>query len=167
MTGPAQATGLELPDAERIAAQLEVYNSDAPGSIFALQPYRNDMSLTGADGLEVTLTSMNPGVNAWFILRVAGGDHGRARFYHLENADPAAWQVSLDHRGRRAGDPARKCGTTLSIAHRGRGAIRNWRPPVPNRCPMPRSVTGPCTFATGSRATAPRARPSRNSCART
>ncbi|MFO7921909.1 MAG: hypothetical protein R6U99_14090 [Nioella sp.] len=95
MTGPAHATGLDLPDAERIAAQLEVYNSNAPGSIFALQPYRNDMSLTGADGLEVTLTSMNPGVNAWFILRVAGGDHGRARFYHLENADPAAWQVSL------------------------------------------------------------------------
>jgi len=95
MTGPVHATGLDLPEADRIAAQLAVYNSETPGSIFALQPFRNDISLTGADGLEVTLTSMNPGVNAWFILRVAGGDHGRARFYHLENANPDAWQVSL------------------------------------------------------------------------
>lgn len=92
---PALATGIELPDADTIAAQLEVYHSNSPGSIFALQPFRNEMSLTGEDGLEITLTSMNPAVNAWFILRVAGGDNGRARFYHLENADPEEWEISL------------------------------------------------------------------------
>lgn len=99
MAGHSAATGIDLPDEETIAAQLEVYNSDSPGSIYALQPFRNAMTLTGEDGLEVTLTSMNPTINAWFILSVQDPDSSRPSHYHLENAYPDIWQISLEMDG--------------------------------------------------------------------
>lgn len=95
----ALATGIGLPDEDTLQAQMEAYNSDAPGSIFALQPFRNEMSLSGENGLEVTLTSMNPMVNAWFILRVDSDDLSRPLYYHLENAAPDFWQISLEMDG--------------------------------------------------------------------
>jgi len=97
--GPALATGIGLPDEEVLQAQMEQYNSDAPGSIYALQPFRNEMTLSGDNGLEVTLTSMNPTVNAWFILRVDSDDRSRPAYYHLENAAPEFWQISLEMDG--------------------------------------------------------------------
>ena len=93
--GAALANGIGLPDEDTLLTQMEQYNSDSPGSIYALQPFRNEMSLSGADGLEVTLTSMNPTVNAWFILRVDSDDRSRPSYYHLENAAPDVWQISL------------------------------------------------------------------------
>ncbi len=97
LAAPALATGIEPADDATIQAQLDVYNSENPGSIMALQPFRNDMSATGDDGLDVTLTSMNPNINSWFVLRVQP-EEGRAAFYHLESTDPDRWQLSVELR---------------------------------------------------------------------
>ncbi|MEJ6395418.1 hypothetical protein V8J82_19310 [Gymnodinialimonas sp. 2305UL16-5] len=77
-----------------MADQLAQLGSNVPGSIFAMQPFRNAQSLTGADGTSFTLTSMNPYVNSWFVLEIAQAN-GRARTVHFENADPDTWDISL------------------------------------------------------------------------
>ena len=92
--GSARAQGLGLPDADVIAAQMAELNAAVPGSIWALNPLRNAAEATGPDGTTYRLTSLNPGVNSWFVIEIAPPS-GRARSYHLENADPAATQLSL------------------------------------------------------------------------
>ncbi len=94
---PLFADGIDLPDEDRLAAQMEAFWVDAPGSIYAMQPFRNDQTVTNDEGLEVTLTSMNPNINSWFILRVdEPGDRTRPEYFHIENADPETWQLSLE-----------------------------------------------------------------------
>lgn len=93
---PALAAGIEAPDSAQLDAQMEQFQTDAPGSIYALQPFRAAQNVVGADELQLTLTSLNPGVNAWFILEVEGqGYFANKQSYHLENADPDTWQLSL------------------------------------------------------------------------
>ncbi len=91
------AQSLETPDSETIRARMEVYESPAPGTIFDLQPFRARQEASGPGGLALGLTSLNPGVNAWFVLEVtAPGFFGTStRAYHLENADPERWRISL------------------------------------------------------------------------
>jgi len=90
-----RAQGVGLPSDGAIATQLDVLASDVPGSIWALQPFRNAQSVSGEDGTTYTLTSLNPYVNSWFVLEVAP-ENGRAQAYHLENADAELWSISLD-----------------------------------------------------------------------
>ena len=92
--GPASAQGIGLPAQALIDEQMAELNSDIPGSIWALNPFRNTQSVTGADGTTYALTSLNPHVNSWFVLEVAPAG-GRALSYHLENADPDATALSL------------------------------------------------------------------------
>ncbi len=89
------AQGIDLPAPDILDAQLSVLESDVPGSIWALQPFRNAQSVSGEDGTTYTLTSLNPNVNSWFVLEVAP-ENGRSRSYHLENADPEVWQIALN-----------------------------------------------------------------------
>ncbi len=89
---PAQA--VELPDPAVIEAQMAELNADVPGSIWALNPFRNAHEGTGADGTTYRLTSLNPSVNSWFVLEVAPVS-GRARAYHLENGDPDGTLIAL------------------------------------------------------------------------
>ncbi len=91
------AQSLETPDSETIRARMEVYESPTPGTIFDLQPFRARQEASGPGGLALGLTSLNPGVNAWFVLEVtAPGFFGATtRAYHLENADPERWRISL------------------------------------------------------------------------
>jgi hypothetical protein len=91
---PALATGIEPPSAEVLAAQMAAFQNDPPGSIFAMQPFRAEETVEGADGLQVQLISMNPNINSWFVLRVQEAG-GRPAFYHLENTDPDFWQIAL------------------------------------------------------------------------
>ncbi len=100
---PGFADGIGLPDEEQLAAQMEVFLTDAPGSIYALQPYRNSQTVSSEDGVEITLTSMNPRINSWFILEVNDPEERRPAFYHLENSAPDVWQLSLTGDGD---DPA-------------------------------------------------------------
>jgi hypothetical protein len=94
----ALAEGIGPPAPEVVSAQLEMFNASVPGSVEALQPWRNAQEVTGPDGTVYRLTSMNPHVNSWFVLDIDTGD-GRRSSWHLENADRALWQVSLDDAG--------------------------------------------------------------------
>ncbi len=88
------AQGIGLPDQAVIDAQLAQLRTNVPGSIMAMQPFRNSQVLTGGDGTTFTLTSMNPNVNSWFVLEIAPQGE-RSRFVHFENAESATWAVSL------------------------------------------------------------------------
>ncbi len=91
---PVTAQGIAPPDQAQIAEQMAVYRADVPGSIFALQPFRNEQSATAGDGTTYRLVSMNPYANSWFILEITPPS-GRSVFYHLENADPETWEFGL------------------------------------------------------------------------
>ncbi|PWK58089.1 hypothetical protein [Roseicyclus mahoneyensis] len=93
--GPlGRAQAVDLPDPAVMEAQLAELNADVPGSIWALNPFRNAHEATGDDGTTFRLTSLNPHVNSWFVLEVAPVS-GRARAYHLENGDPEATLIAL------------------------------------------------------------------------
>lgn len=95
IASPAFATGIELPDEAQLQEQMEQFLTDAPGSIFALQPFRAEQTVMGGDGLNVQLISMNPNINTWFVLRVEEEGARRPSFYHLENTDSDIWAFSL------------------------------------------------------------------------
>ncbi len=88
------AQGIGLPDQSVLDAQMAQLETAVPGSIMAMQPFRNSQILTSADGTTFTLTSMNPRVNSWFVLEITP-QGGGSRFVHFENADPSTWDVSL------------------------------------------------------------------------
>lgn len=91
---PLSAQGIGLPEAAVLELQMEEFSASVPGSIWALNPFRNAVEETGADGTVYRLTSLNPEVNSWFVLEVAPVSD-RSRSYHLENADPEGVQISL------------------------------------------------------------------------
>jgi hypothetical protein len=94
----AEAEGIAPPDEATLEARLEVFRSSVPGSIWALQPWLGRQEATAADGTTYRLTSLNPHVNSWFVLEVVAPG-GAVAAYHLENADPEVWQVSLAEDG--------------------------------------------------------------------
>ena len=73
---------------------MDAFNASVPGSIFALNPFHNEQTATDPDGRAIRLISMNPYQNAWFVLEVTG-TNGRARSYHLQNAEPENWTIEL------------------------------------------------------------------------
>ncbi|QXT41191.1 hypothetical protein KYE46_08275 [Gymnodinialimonas ceratoperidinii] len=93
-TSPTMAQGINVPDQAVINAQLAELGSNVPGSVFAMQPFRNRQTLSDADGTTYTLTSLNPHVNSWFVLETTPAG-GRSRFVHFENGDPETWEISL------------------------------------------------------------------------
>ncbi|MCZ7675864.1 MAG: hypothetical protein M5U35_08320 [Roseovarius sp.] len=85
----AQATDLMTADGALRDRQWQEYEADRPKTIRELQPFRTAAHATSADGIEVTLTSLNPNANSWFLLDVSDPARGqRAVTYHLELADP-------------------------------------------------------------------------------
>jgi hypothetical protein len=94
--GPSHvgAQGIAPPGEAAVAGRMEAFGASVPGSIMALQPWRNAQEAMAADGTTYRLTSLNPYVNSWFVLDVDTPD-GRRISYHLENADPETWQVAL------------------------------------------------------------------------
>lgn len=92
------AQGIDIPDQSVVDAQLSQLGENVPGSIFALQPFRNGQTLTAEDGTAYTLTSLNPHVNSWYVLEVTP-EGGRSRFVHFENADRLTWDISLVDEG--------------------------------------------------------------------
>ena len=68
--------------------------ADVPGSVFALNPFRNAQEAQGPDGTTYRLTSLNPQVNSWFVLDVVPRS-GAQQSYHLENANPSGAALGL------------------------------------------------------------------------
>jgi hypothetical protein len=96
LPGIASAEGIPLPDAAQLLAQQEAYDADRPKTIAELQPYRAEQRLTLPDETALTLTSLNPAVNAWYLLEVKPLNARKSAFYHLENVAPQDWQISLE-----------------------------------------------------------------------
>ncbi len=88
------AQGIDLPEQSVLEAQLAQLGENVPGSILALQPFRNAQALTAEDGTAYSLMSLNPHVNSWFVLEITP-EGGRSRFVHFENADRLTWDISL------------------------------------------------------------------------
>ncbi|MDQ2092280.1 hypothetical protein [Marimonas arenosa] len=83
-------------DAETLKRQRAAYEAVQAKSVLDLQPFRDTVSATDAvTGLHVTLVSLNPATDAWFLLQLRDNAEAEARSFHLENPDPAAQNVVL------------------------------------------------------------------------
>lgn len=75
--------------------QAAQYRAEVPKSILELQQFRASETATmkAPDGgtRTITLTNLNPSVNAWFVLTLTGA----SRSYHLENPDRQGRNVRL------------------------------------------------------------------------
>ncbi len=69
--------------------QMSQYEANVPKTIIELQPYRREQTSTLLSGGEVKLLSLNPNINASFLLTLGDGA------FHIENADHVGQQISL------------------------------------------------------------------------
>ena len=80
--------------ADELAAQWEAYEAVEAKSIIALQPFRNEVTVVLPDGeTQLTFISLNPQINAWYLLTIGEGRHEAA--YHLENPARETVRVTL------------------------------------------------------------------------
>lgn len=75
------------------AAQFAAFREDVPRSVVEFQPFRAELAGQGSDGTTLRLISLNPFVNAWFVLETGSGRDMET--WHLENAAPELFTVSL------------------------------------------------------------------------
>jgi len=91
LTGAATAQ-----DAETLARQRQAYEAVQVKNVIDLQLFRVTVSATDAEtGLHITLTSLNPATDAWFLLQLRAEPDGVLTSFHLENRDPATQNVIL------------------------------------------------------------------------
>ncbi len=114
--------------AEELETQWATYEEVRPKGIHELQPFRHEVSAPLKDGRVVRLISLNPGVNAWFLLRLENAEGRVLESYHLENPDPEGTRLSLFTEGRPAlvverATGARRCAPWLG----GLGALAQAR----------------------------------------
>lgn len=81
-----------MPAAQR-AAQFADFQREERRSVVEFQPFRATLSAVLPGGEPVSLTALNPRVNAWFVLQTGSGSSARA--WHLENAAPSVFTVAL------------------------------------------------------------------------
>lgn len=94
------ATAAMAQQADRLAAQRADYDAVRAKTVIDLQPFRSTGSATvAATGQHVTLISLNPAFDAWFLLELRDSADGAPAQFHLENPDPARMDLTL-----RAGD---------------------------------------------------------------
>lgn len=95
LTTPAKADTMApwFSPASARAAQFAAFRDDYRRSVVEFQPFRAELGGTAADGTPLRLISLNPYVNAWFVLETGQGRS--ARVWHLENAAPELFTVSL------------------------------------------------------------------------
>ncbi|GAB4290338.1 MAG: hypothetical protein Kow0058_09540 [Roseovarius sp.] len=94
----AEATDLRIgAEGALLARQWQDYEADRPKTIRELQPFRRAVSAAIPGGGELTLTSLSPAINSWFLLDVTLPARGRRTVtYHLELADPERTALSLE-----------------------------------------------------------------------
>lgn len=76
-------------DNPALSEQMAQYEAAVPKTIIELQPFRQQQNSILADGTKVALISLNPHVNATFLLKIG------ADTYHIDNPDPAGQKVEL------------------------------------------------------------------------
>ena len=67
----------------------------APKTVVDLQPYRQLTTAQSSDGQNIDFTSLNPTINAWFLLHVGGSGGAGGQDFHLENPYPSRQQITL------------------------------------------------------------------------
>lgn len=83
-------------DAGTLARQRAAYDAVQAKSVLDLQPYRDTATAVDpATGSRLTWISINPAVNAWFLLDLSAGPGAAAASHHLENPDPGAQNVGF------------------------------------------------------------------------
>jgi hypothetical protein len=87
-----------LPEMAR--PQAQVVAVQGAKAIIDLQPFRQTSAIRirddqGAEGT-ATLINLNPGIGAWYLLRLAWDKDAGADDYHLENATPGTRDLRLD-----------------------------------------------------------------------
>lgn len=88
------------PDAATLKAHAEVYDQYSVNSVIDLAPMRVTQERILKSGETIRLTSLHPGVNAWYLLDVIPPEGtGPKRSYHLENADRGLWTFGLADNG--------------------------------------------------------------------
>ncbi|MBI1219882.1 MAG: hypothetical protein GC186_15175 [Rhodobacteraceae bacterium] len=87
------SNGAAAPPPADPSQQMTAYRADRPKSVIDLQPFRTTQTAHLADGRSVTLISLNPNVNSWFILQIGPWDAGTA--YHLQNPSPEGQTITL------------------------------------------------------------------------
>lgn len=85
------------PATER-AAQFAAFREDVRRDVIEFQPFRAELHGVSEDGTALRLVSLNPYVNAWFMLFT--GEGRRQESWHLENIAPELFTVSLGEDGR-------------------------------------------------------------------
>lgn len=82
-----------LPPQPVLAQQMSSYLAERPKNIIELQPFRETETAQLPDGQTVTLISLNPNVNSWFVLQV--GPWNLSKIYHIQNPIPAVQTIAL------------------------------------------------------------------------
>ncbi|WP_127903424.1 hypothetical protein [Solirhodobacter olei] len=82
-----------------LARQRSEYDANQPKTIMALQPLRSVSTAQLTSGTAVRLISLNPGVNAWFVLQTGTKEGGDLKTYHIENPDPRGQTLTLGASG--------------------------------------------------------------------
>ena len=90
---PVAGVALDGPADSELAERWAVYEAEARKTVLDLQIQRAIATGIDADGHTVTLTSLNPLINSWFVLEVDGVS------YHLENPAPEEVTVALAEDG--------------------------------------------------------------------
>ncbi len=93
----ALAGGASAQSAEVLEAQRAAYDAVLPKSVIDLQMFRDttDAALPGEGAGQVRLISLNPAINAWFVLQTGTAEQPAQQSYHLENPDPRGQKVVL------------------------------------------------------------------------
>jgi hypothetical protein len=79
--------------ASQRAAQFAGFAENRTRDVVEFQPFRAEITGTAADGTALRLTSLNPNINAWFVLDTGAGR--TLTRWHLENIAPDLFTVSL------------------------------------------------------------------------
>ncbi|MBT8474661.1 MAG: hypothetical protein KJO78_04225 [Alphaproteobacteria bacterium] len=79
--------------------QMAEYDAQSSKTIIELQPFRREETATLASGETISLVSLNPNINATFLLHIGG------ETYHIENPDPGGQRLALTEAGLRLSGP--------------------------------------------------------------
>ncbi len=85
-----------MQDRLRLQAQKAQYDANVPKTIVELQQFRTERTVNQPAGGTISLISLNPDINSWFLLKVRGAKDRAARQYHLENVNPATQKITLE-----------------------------------------------------------------------
>jgi len=84
----------------RLETQRAQYDANVPKTIVELQQFRTSSSLETASGDKVTLVSLNPTINSWFLLKFTRSKARAPAQFHLENVNPKQQKITLEAKPR-------------------------------------------------------------------